>query len=105
MVTDEIITALKTGELDMGLLATPLQEKSSLNTIYSMKNCLFMLHMCVSKSNKELMVAEEIDFRIYCLLVEEGHCLRNQVLNLCESKRREQKHITLHYESGQALKI
>ncbi len=99
MVTDEIIAALKTGELDMGLLATPLQDEKLTEYNLFYEELFVYASMCISKSNKELMVAEEIDLNNLWLL-EEGHCLRNQVINLCEIKKRKSESDTLHYESG-----
>ncbi len=33
-------------------------------------------------------------------LLEEGHCLRNQVFNLCELKKKDFESDRLHYEAG-----
>ena len=99
MVTDEIIAGLKTGELDMGLLATPLHDERLTEHHLFYEELFVYASICFNRSNKTLLVAEEIDLNNLWLL-EEGHCLRNQVINLCELKKSKTKSDTLHYESG-----
>ena len=97
MVTDEIILKLRTGELDLGLLATPVNE-SSLE-----EHPLFYEEFFVYASQEEklpkkkYLLPKQIDVN-HLWLLEEGHCLRNQVFNLCELKKRDNE--TLNYEAG-----
>lgn len=59
--------------------------------------------MYVSEGNKSLkkkyILAEEIDINKLWLL-EEGHCLRSQVLNLCEIQKQQAIVHHLDYETG-----
>jgi LysR family transcriptional regulator, hydrogen peroxide-inducible genes activator len=97
MVTDDIISKLLTGELDVGLLATPIHE-SRLE-----EHPLFYEEFFVYASKneklpkKKYLLPKQIDIN-HLWLLEEGHCLRNQVFNLCELKRK--GHETLNYEAG-----
>jgi len=97
MVTDEIILRLQSGELDMGLLATPIHE-SGLE-----EHPLFYEEFFVYASKEEklpkkkYLLPKQIDIN-HLWLLEEGHCLRNQVFNLCELKKQEKE--TLNYEAG-----
>lgn len=97
MVTDEIILKLRSGELDMGLLATPVNE-SQLE-----EHPLFYEEFFVYASSgeklpkKKYLLPKQIDIN-HLWLLEEGHCLRNQVFNLCELKKKEKE--TLNYEAG-----
>ena len=52
--------------------------------------------------NKKYLLAEDIDVNRLWLL-EEGHCLRSQVVNLCElkSKEKEVQDVVETYESSE----
>jgi len=99
MVTNDIIEKLKTGDLDVGLLATPLQEPqlTELPLFYE------DFYAYVSGDNaippKKMLLPKEIDLNKLWLL-EEGHCMRNQVINLCELKKQDKNSNGLHYEAG-----
>lgn len=80
--TEEIIENLRTENLDCGLLAGPL----NVNNISEFK--LFNEPFTVYLSPKnELLKEKKIKARLLkdspIWLLEEGHCLRNQVLNIC----------------------
>ncbi|RPI66103.1 MAG: hydrogen peroxide-inducible genes activator, partial [Ignavibacteriales bacterium] len=45
------------------------------------------------------ILPKQIDLKKLWLL-EEGHCLRNQVINFCELKKKEIDSQNLHYEAG-----
>jgi LysR family hydrogen peroxide-inducible transcriptional activator len=99
MITNEIISRLKAGELDMGLLATPLREdKISEHPIFNEE--LFVYASRNEKlPKKKYLLPREIDLH-HLWLLEEGHCLRNQVYNLCELKKQQTQAENLHYEAG-----
>jgi LysR family transcriptional regulator, hydrogen peroxide-inducible genes activator len=97
IITEEVVRELKSNRLDCGLVVTPLND-ASIN-----EHVLFYeeLFVYVSKRNalhdKKYVLPTEIDPNQLWLL-EEGHCFRSQILNLCELK----KHSELHfkYETG-----
>jgi LysR family hydrogen peroxide-inducible transcriptional activator len=99
MVTDEIIAHIKSGELDIGLAATPLNET------FIKEYPLFYEEFFVYSSQGEnlpgrkYLLPQMIDLKRLWLL-EEGHCLRSQVLNLCELKKKDSESENLHYEAG-----
>ncbi|QOW11312.1 LysR family transcriptional regulator [Kaistella flava (ex Peng et al. 2021)] len=87
MTTDNIIKALKTGELDAGIISTPY---SAANEFYH--DFLFNEELMIyssEDSNVEkkdsFVVPEDIDVQKVWLL-EEGNCLRTQFENICELK-------------------
>lgn len=57
----------------------------------------------VSKSNaafkKTYVLADDIDLKELWLL-EEGHCFRSQIINLCELKKQSKDHSRFEYEAG-----
>lgn len=99
LTTEHIIEKLKSGKIDAGLLVTPLQDSSI------MEYPLFYEEMVayVSKSNaafkKSYVLADDIDLDELWLL-EEGHCFREQVMNLCELQKQNKGHSHFEYESG-----
>lgn len=97
--TDNIIEKLKTGQIDVGILATPLKEKTiKEQPLYYEK---FFLYVNTGEKgyDKQFVLPKNIDVdRLW--LLEEGHCMRSQILNLCELKRQSAAHDRLHYEAG-----
>ncbi|WP_460557579.1 hydrogen peroxide-inducible genes activator [Ferruginibacter profundus] len=99
MTTDIIVEKLKTGRIDAGLLVTPLQEVSI--TEYP----LFYEELVayVSKKNaaykKTYVLPDDIDLKELWLL-EEGHCFRSQIINLCELKKQTKEQSNFEYEAG-----
>ncbi len=94
LTTEQIVVGLKKGELDAGLLVTPLQNPS----IREMP--LFYEPFWVYSSHsydKQYLLPSDIDPQELWLL-EEGHCLRSQILNLCELRK--QSNHFLQYENG-----
>lgn len=99
LVTDEIILRLKTGELDTGLLATPLNE--DLITEHPLFYEEFFAYASRNEklSRKKYLLPKEI-YLDHLWLLEEGHCLRTQVFNLCELKNKDTQSKGLHYQAG-----
>jgi LysR family hydrogen peroxide-inducible transcriptional activator len=99
MTTDIVVEKLKAGRIDAGLLVTPLQESSI--TEYP----LFYEELVayVSKKNaaykKTYVLADDIDLKELWLL-EEGHCFRSQIINLCELKKQTKEQSNFEYEAG-----
>src|SRR3970040_934371 len=99
MITEEIIRQLKMGEVDIGLVATPLDEPSL------KEYPLFYEEFFAYSSRGEIypdskyLFPKDIDLK-HLWLLEEGHGLRNQVLNFCELKKKEIETENLHYEAG-----
>lgn len=87
LTTDKVIQGLKNNEIDIGLVATPLQQED----IQEFPIFYEELVLYVSKINaiykKRYALSEDINPNELWLL-EEGHCLRSQIENLCELKRK-----------------
>lgn len=86
LTTENIVQQLKNGSIDAGIMATPLnisglREKFLFNEEFvayvSRKEKIF---------NKKYLLPGDIDVNSMWLL-EEGHCLRSQVINLCALQR------------------
>lgn len=98
MQTEEIIKNLKSGRLDLGILVTPLDDKEIREIpvfyepilLYTSQNLKYY-HQ--DKVSLKALTTENL------LLLEEGHCFRGQVMNLCPAKGKRTHH-QLNYQSG-----
>lgn len=99
LVTDEIILRLKTGELDAGLLATPLNENLIAEHPLFYEEFFAYASRNEKLSRKKYLLPKEI-YLDHLWLLEEGHCLRTQVFNLCELKNKDTQSKGLHYQAG-----
>lgn len=99
LTTEVIVSRLREGRLDVAILVTPLAEKGitehvlfyeKLVAYVSKKNSLFKKHYLLSK---------DIDPRKLWLL-EEGHCFRSQIVNLCELQKMSREGNYFEYEAG-----
>lgn len=99
MTTDVIIEKLKAGRIDAGLLVTPLLDSSIIEYPLFYEE----LVAYVSKSNaaykKTYVLPADIDLKELWLL-EEGHCFRSQIVNLCELKKQNKEQSHFEYEAG-----
>lgn len=99
LTTDQIIHKLEQHDLDAGLLSIPLNQPSL------REETLFYEQFVVYASSeqkilkKKYVMAKDIDINRLCLL-EEGHCLRLQVFNLCELRNKEKEFRQLDFETG-----
>lgn len=99
LTTDEIVHRLKHHQLDAGLLATPLNDAAL------QEHPLYYEEFVVYASpdqpllEKRFVLPEDIRPDELWLL-EEGHCLRTQVLNLCELQRLDTASERLAYNAG-----
>lgn len=97
--TKVILQKLKNSEIDVALLMTPIDDKSLVyNPLFYEKFYLYTNEPV----NKDLIVAEDIDYKNLWLL-EEGHCMRNQMINICEAREREHSNITYNAGSIESL--
>lgn len=99
MQTERILTALESDELDVGLLATPV------NVAQMQEYPLFYepFHLFVSEDHplakKGKVKQSELKFDDIWLLTE-CHCLRSQVLELCSLSKDRQGKKQVDFESG-----
>jgi len=95
--TPEIIRQLKSREIDMGIVSLPLNDKDLIEiTLYDEP----FVYYDASSCNRTPVNMDDIDVSKLFLL-EEGHCLRTQVIKLCEvQKRRDQNSFNFEYKAG-----
>jgi LysR family hydrogen peroxide-inducible transcriptional activator len=96
-ITEEVIQELKNNRLDCGIVATPLKDASIKEDVLFYEELFVYVSRKNALYNKKYVLANEIDPNQLWLL-EEGHCFRSQVLNLCELRKYSDQHF--HYETG-----
>lgn len=97
--TDRIIEALNSDEIDVGVLATPVDiPKMFERPLY------YEPFSVLCRKGHEYSQFKKIKYsslkRDDIWLLEEGHCLRHQVLDLCSSKRDKDENRKFKFESG-----
>jgi LysR family transcriptional regulator, hydrogen peroxide-inducible genes activator len=99
LVTEDIVVQLKHGELDMGIMATPLHD-GALHEIPVFHEEFFAYTADTEPiAKKKYVLPKDIDLSKLWIL-EEGHCLRDQIFNLCELKKKDLQSDRLHYQAG-----
>ncbi len=97
--TDQIIRQLEDQQLDAAILATPLRHPGISEQPLFYEQFVVYAASGSTLMHKKYVMASDIDIHKLWLL-EEGHCLRNQVLDLCELKKKESDSFQLDYEAG-----
>ncbi len=99
LVTNDIIASLRNGDIDIGLLATPLNDPKLEEHPVFYEEFFAYTSNEEKVSRKKYLLPKDIDLSKLWLL-QEGHCLRNQVLNLCELQKKDFEGSRLQYEAG-----
>lgn len=99
LTTQQIIEQLEVQLLDAGILATPLKIPSVKEWPMFYEQFVVYASQNEKLMKKKYLLADDIDVN-HLWLLEEGHCLRSQVVNLCELKRQETLLQNLDYEAG-----
>jgi len=98
LLSEEIVNRLNSDQLDVGILVTPLQQKGLLERPLFYE--LFVAYVSTRHplSREGQIGFDDLDLREMWLL-KEGHCFRNQVVNIC-NKKLEHEPGRLRFESG-----
>ncbi len=96
--TAEIIEKLNRQEIDIAILATPIEHPELKEMPLYYERFLVYAPGKFFK-NKKYILPGDIDTSKLWLL-EEGHCLRSQIINLCELRKKEAIQGNLRYEAG-----
>jgi len=97
--TDVIIEKLKDGHLDAGIAATPLaDEKIIERPLYYEPFMAYIPPQHRLYKQKEL-VSDDLDVD-EVLLLEDGHCFKDNILNLCKSVQNHPDQKKFYLESG-----
>ena len=97
--TRNLVNNLKEGRLDAGILVTPLNEQGIREEVLFYEELVAYISRNHQSFNKQYMLAKDIDPDKLWLL-EEGHCFRSQIVNLCELRKQTKSGHHFHYEAG-----
>lgn len=97
IITEEVVKELKNNRLDCGIVVTPLKDSTIKEDVLFYEELFVYVSKNNALQNKKYVLPGDID-PTQLWLLEEGHCFRSQILNLCEL----QKHsgIQFRYETG-----
>lgn len=103
LVTEEVVKRLKNETLDLGIIVTPYNDPGLVEKPLFYEEFFAYISEESSLSKKESLSVDDISSDEIWLL-NEGHCFREQVLNLCKSYA--ERDSQFMYESGslEALK-
>lgn len=95
--TMEIISGLNRRTLDIGILAVPLHEQSLVETHLFYEP--FLVYDCSSNKRRKVITADDLDYKKLWLM-EEGHCLSEQVKRICHlSHKKLKKPINIEFRA------
>lgn len=99
LTTEYIISRLRDGRIDVGILVTPLMESGIKEYPLFYEEMLAYVSKANTAFKKTYMLTKDIDPDKLWLL-EEGHCFRSQILNLCELRKNSISGSHFEYEAG-----
>ncbi len=82
--TEEIIKRLQNGHLDCAIAATPLEEENIKEIVLYYEPFVAYIPDNHASFDKKEITIEDIDLDTI-LLLQDGHCFRNGILNLCKN--------------------
>lgn len=94
--TAEIIRQLSSRELDIGIVSIPIEAANLRSEVLYDEP---FLYYDAQHERKKVIKPKEIDVSQLCLL-EEGHCMRTQVLNLCDADETLSRGLNFNYRAG-----
>jgi LysR family hydrogen peroxide-inducible transcriptional activator len=99
LTTEHVLASLRTGRIDMGILVTPLQESGIKEHVLFYEELMAYVSRKNAAYKKTYMLPQDIDPNKLWLL-EEGHCFRSQIVNLCELRKASRDASHFDYEAG-----
>lgn len=99
MITGQIVNQVKKGELDAGLLVTPLEEPGLIELPLFYERFFVYTHRAGTLAHKKYVLPSDLDPN-HLWLLEEGHCFRSQILHLCELRKSSELYETFEYAAG-----
>jgi len=97
--TEQIIQQLKMGMIDCGILSTPLHESALTEIPVFYENFVAYTSKNSKLFKKKNVNPDDIDIEEIWLL-NEGHCMREQVLNICQRRKSTESYKHFEYNMG-----
>lgn len=102
LTTEIIVGEIIAGDIDVGIVSVPLENKELLE--YPIYEEDFLIYDCGAKQKSKKYRVSDIDLdRLW--LLEEGHCLRNQVGKICNLRQHKKIGGNLTYNCGSIFSL
>ncbi len=99
LTTDTLVEFLKSGQIDVGIAVTPISDERLQEHPLFYEEFLIYVATTDKQYNKQYVLPEDIEPDQLWLL-EEGHCMRSQIMNLCELRKKQLDGQHFYYEAG-----
>jgi len=96
VTTNQLIKDLREGKLDVGILSTPIASTEVETELLYVEDLYVYGHL--PAGNRSIAKAELAKQRMF--LLQEGHCLRDQIIQLCDLKKNKSLPSNLSVESN-----
>ncbi|WP_134089568.1 hydrogen peroxide-inducible genes activator [Olivibacter sp. XZL3] len=97
--TEKIVRELKTGVLDCGILSTPIHEPNlQEHPLFYETFVAYISKGSVLTKKKSVTASDILNEKLW--LLNEGHCMRNQVLNICNRRKTMNPDGSFEYNTG-----
>lgn len=97
LTTEQIVEEIVGGNIDIGIVSIPLQNDELVE--YQLYEEDFLVYDCGRSTKSKKYSVSDIDLdRLW--LLEEGHCMRNQVGTICELRQQKKMYGNLTYSCG-----
>lgn len=97
--TEQIIQQIKLGMIDCGILSTPLHEQGLMEIPVFYENFVAYVSKHSHLGKKKNINPDDIEMEELWIL-NEGHCMREQVLNICQRRKSTKGFQHFEYNTG-----
>lgn len=97
--TEQITQQLKLGMLDCGIVSTPLHDLQLMETPLFLENFVAYVSDDSGLAKKKKLKPEDINVEELWIL-NDGHCMRDQVLNICQHRKTTKGSQHYEYNTG-----
>ncbi len=105
ITTKEIVELLKQRELDIGILSLPINEDGlNESTLFYEDFLVYDTNKSDDQRSKKTYKIDDIDMNRLWLL-EESHCMSNQIVNICQLRKKRKINANLIYNSGSIFSL
>jgi len=100
--TEDMVEALRSDRLDAGIAAVPLKERGIKEEHLYFEPFVAFVPTHHPLENDDFILQAELDINDI-LLLQQGHCFRNNIINLCGKPRKDTHTLTLHSGNFETL--
>ena len=99
LTSEQLLIQLKNDTIDLGIMVTPIGDDSIIEKPIFYEEFMGYMNHRHTLYNKETLSVEDVQYNDLWIL-NEGHCFRNQVLNICQPSLKQKSKRNFVFESG-----